>query len=799
MDKEARYTAIVKRCEKAIRAMCRVRAKGDSDRCDDLVQDVLLSLWEHIDSLRIGATIRQENAWAMWHTRTVLDHLHRKPVVPTEPISDDIADTVAVEDSSEKDVLQDIMADLDEQDRELVQMFIDGYDGEEIAERMGVSRDAVYKRKQRLLKKLRMLIVVILILVTSVGAVAELADWNHFRLFRFFSRGQSEKTEPKTQPLQPAVSTDTVSPLVSIEHHQDSSTRERSGWAFSLNREDRTVTYVRYANGRKVSAVMHNAPDILFDNENCLISDSMNNTLKQAALTATLAVLATATKAQVACDFQSVSPQGDTLYYNIIDSAAYSVSVFGDEVVSMAPYIHYSDTLVIPSTVEHNGSMYTITSLADKAFRSHDEIKSVVFPPTIRSIGKRALSMTGIFELTVPDAVDTIKANAFKYIANVIYHGSATGSPWGAKTVNGYEEEGIFYSDSTRTRLTASRPGMTSVVVPSTVSVIGDGAFERQSELTGITLPEGLDTIESYAFYHCAALGSLTIPSTVRLIGESAFRDAFKPNGSAVMTIADATLNIDSYAFAYSNIGAIDLGSQTHTIGERAFITCLKLDSVIVPPSVTYIGPGAFCYNYGGRLKKVVLPEGIDTIRFETFHGCEKLLEVNIPSTVVHIDTMAFTECGKIKNWTLPSGLATIGAYAFYDCTGTETITSLAVIPPVVEEDAFSGMNQDRITLTVPCRSAQAYSNNGSWSVFGTIEEDCDGVNVIEQEDYSVFASKGEIHVNLASAMSVSVFDQLGRLIISQKCNGECILRVPEAGVYLVRCGNCSTQKVLVP
>ena len=120
MDKEAKYTAIVTRCEKAIRAMCRLRAKGDSDRCDDLVQEVLLSLWEHFDSLRSDATVRQQNAWVMWHTRTVLDHLHRRPAIPTEPLSDDIAATVAAEEPSEKFVLQDIVSGLDSQDRELV-------------------------------------------------------------------------------------------------------------------------------------------------------------------------------------------------------------------------------------------------------------------------------------------------------------------------------------------------------------------------------------------------------------------------------------------------------------------------------------------------------------------------------------------------------------------------------------------------------------------------------------------------------------------------------------------------------
>lgn len=797
MDDKTRYTALVSRYGGAIRALCRARARGDNDHCDDLVQDVMLSLWEHFGKLRSDATPQEERAWVIWHTRTVLDHLHRKPVVSMEPLSDEIADTVADEESVESEMLQSIMADLDENDRQFIQMYLDGYTGEEIAEQLGVSRDVVYKRKQRLLARLRVVIVLILVVLASVGAVAELADWDHFRLFRF-GRSHSEKPAMQPQPSQSVPASDTVTPIVSVEHLQGNSAESGSGWGFSVNSEDKTVTYIRYANGKEVRAVIHNAPDILFENDNCLISDTMNNTLKQAALTATLAVLATATKAQVAHDFQSVNPQGDTLYYNIVDSSAHRVSVFGDEVVTMAHYIHYSDTLVIPSTVEYEGTIYDVTSLADNAFRSHSEIMAAVIPSTISSIGTKALSYTGIFELTVPDGIDTIKANAFQNVSNVIYHGSATGSPWGAKTVNGYEADGILYSDSSHTCLTACRPGKTTVDVPSTVRTIGRRAFEKQTGMTSVTLPEGLDTIGNYAFNYCSSLGSINIPSTVRMIGKWAFSDAFKPNGSAVMTIADAPVSIGSNAFAYSNLGAINLGSSTTSIGERAFIRCEKLDSIIVPPSVTYIGPGAFCYNYNGRLKKVTLPEGIDTIRFETFHGCTKLQEVNIPSTVVYIDTMAFTECSKIKHWTLPAGLAGIGQYAFSNCTGTETITSLASVPPVADDDAFAYSNPNGITLTVPCSSREAYLNS-NWSAFGTIEEDCDRIDNSASNDCRIGTSKGEIHISVSSATRINVYDALGRLTISQECTGDCTLPVPKAGVYLVKCGRKPAHKVVVP
>ena len=120
--------------------------------------------------------------------------------------------------------------------------------------------------------------------------------------------------------------------------------------------------------------------------------------------------LATATKAQVAHDFQTVTPQGDTLFCTITDSAQRHISVRGDESVWNAQYIHYSDTLAIPASVEHDGIAYTVTALADSAFYSHSEVKSVSIPATVTSIGRLALASTSIYDLNVHDNVETIES-----------------------------------------------------------------------------------------------------------------------------------------------------------------------------------------------------------------------------------------------------------------------------------------------------------------------------------------------------------------------------------------------------
>ena len=85
-DSQEAYTELLRRHRPLVWRLCWVRAHGDYELCRDLVQEVTLSLWEHYGRLRPHATALQERAWVLWHTRTVLDHLHRHPSPTLVPL-----------------------------------------------------------------------------------------------------------------------------------------------------------------------------------------------------------------------------------------------------------------------------------------------------------------------------------------------------------------------------------------------------------------------------------------------------------------------------------------------------------------------------------------------------------------------------------------------------------------------------------------------------------------------------------------------------------------------------------------
>ena len=66
--------------------------------------------------------------------------------------------------------------------------------------------------------------------------------------------------------------------------------------------------------------------------------------------------------------------------------------------------------------------------------------------------------------------------------------------------------------------------GLTSLILPSSVTSIGESAFSGCSGLTSLTIPSSVTSIGGYAFDGCSGLTSLTIPSSVTEIGEGAFK-----------------------------------------------------------------------------------------------------------------------------------------------------------------------------------------------------------------------------------------------------------------------------------
>ena len=266
----------------------------------------------------------------------------------------------------------------------------------------------------------------------------------------------------------------------------------------------------------------------------------------------------------------------------------------------------------------------------------------------------------------------------------------------------------------------------TSIDIPSQingypVTTIGDVAFSYCSGLTSITIPSSVTVIRQRAFWHCSGLTGVTIPSSVTEIGYHAFQSCsslidisvnpqnsmfssengvlFNKNGTTLIcypsgkvgaySIPDRVTVIGNSAFDdCSGLTSVTIPNSVTEIGGGAFNGCSGLTSVTIPNSVTEIGGSAFAYCSG--LASVTIPSSVTEIGDGTFSCCSGLTSVTIPSSVGSIRDYTFAYCSGLTSVTIPSSVTRIGVRAFYGCSGLASVT----IPNSVTEiggSAFSG------------------------------------------------------------------------------------------------------------
>ncbi len=173
------------------------------------------------------------------------------------------------------------------------------------------------------------------------------------------------------------------------------------------------------------------------------------------------------------------------------------------------------------------------------------------------------------------------------------------------------------------------------------VKRIAKSAFSGKRSITSISLPSAVSILDDRAFMNCSGLTSVTVPSTVTSWGTGVFI-----NCSSVKTasISAATDKIPAYSFSgCSALENVELNSATiTTIGDYAFQDCASLTDLSFLNQVTSIGYSAFD---GSGVTELTIPEGVSEIPEYAFSNCLNLTRADIPRNVTYINANAFYNC----------------------------------------------------------------------------------------------------------------------------------------------------------
>lgn len=263
------------------------------------------------------------------------------------------------------------------------------------------------------------------------------------------------------------------------------------------------------------------------------------------------------------------------------------------------PSAKEADSYTVPSTV---------TEIADFAF-FYTIVKSVTLPSGLTSIGYAAFyGNSNISTIVIPSTVTSIDESAFRLMPKL--------SAINVNTANtSYSSQnGVLYNKDKTTLITFPQ-GKTdnNFTVPESVTLIEHFAFENNSNLNHINLPENLLTIGYYAFFNCP-LSDITFPNALTYIGDCAFYN----NNFTSITIPSNITSIVTYAFTNCKQLQTVIIEGTPSLGAYCFAGCSNLSSVVVnsetPPEAdsytfTNISENAILYVPSEKAKENYIAE----------------------------------------------------------------------------------------------------------------------------------------------------------------------------------------------
>ncbi len=405
----------------------------------------------------------------------------------------------------------------------------------------------------------------------------------------------------------------------------------------------------------------------------------------------------------------------------------YGTGATGD----LAPYAAPWKDIRVESIVVEGG----ITEIGAYMFYDMHYLQSVSLPDTIKSIGDYAFRLSRILpSISIPDSVEEIGTGAlYNCLAMEHVYLGKIRSLDSIKTLNALKSvefspdnltytsiDGMVYSVTKKTLYYVPPAYRGDLVLSSTTLVVDKSACEGRSGITSLVIPDSVTTIRAKAFNNCSSISTVSFGDSVRIIYEEAFRDCSIES----VSLPDTLKSIGDYAFYGNSIADVVLPDSVTSLGVSAFGEGLKtiylgmvrsldairdietLESVSVSSSnLSYRSSGGMVYS---PTKKTVifaplalqgdvkLLSTVTVIGEKAFYHCEKIDSITLSSRVKTIKPYAFSYCS-VKSLVLPDTVTTVGDQAFEN-SGLESLVIGNSVSSLYE-GVFYGLNLKHLEI----------------------------------------------------------------------------------------------------
>lgn len=415
--------------------------------------------------------------------------------------------------------------------------------------------------------------------------------------------------------------------------------------------------------------------------------------------------------------------------------------------------------VVVPTSIEVGSETFIVTSLKVESNLMKHVFTSLTLPPTLKSISfpRCYKELAYSFPLTLKE----VHISDIAAWCGIVY----------------------FYNSQIEYEYGDQNPLSTGATL-----------YLNDEKIENLVIPEGVEKIESYAFYGNSSIKTVKFPSTLKEIGYQSFTSNITPYEAFYVPSLEVwnsiTLTVKEL-FNNSHGDPSKLISYPLQFTKSLYIDDKLLTTLQFPDDVEKINNYAFD-NFSGLSSVTITPQIKDV--GAAFSNCPNLRTLRFAEGLTNIDIQGYGTLPALKWLFFPESLNEITKPGFmFNDSPLEAISVGAMTPPTIPSNLFSIKQYVNTTLHVPVGTKDLYINAPYWGNFVHIVESASGVDGIEEGTKHPFTISDNTVTFLDDSQLVEIYSLDGKMLYSA-VGGSVSL---PSGIYMLRVGTNSIKIIL--